>query len=235
MTYETIDIIGENRLVSATITYNTIGDFGMLNPQTKTVYNLVDIHNKILIPNWFDIYQVLPNNALIIGYERAKEEFQGLKKFSSYRIVQHIEKKYQYRYGAINPKGELILEPIVDFLEDGNEDTLIATYQERRGYFSSLDGTQITPIYFHEAYKYHDGLARVKFINKYGYIDKRIMRNPSNRLQYQIPADFVDATDFSNQEATVSNGHDSFLIDPLGNRELIKNLSLRRNEYHGFK
>lgn len=229
MTYKTIDIIGENRLVAADVTYNTIGDFGMLNPQTKTVYNLVDINNKVLIPNWFDIYKVLPNNAIIIGYERAKEEFQALKKFHSYSIVQNIEKKYQYRYGAINPKGELVVEPIVDYLEDGNEDTLIATYQERRGYFSSLDGTQITPIYFREAYKYFDGLARVKYTDKYGYIDKRIMRNPSNRLQYQIPADFVEATDFKDYEATVSNGHDTYTVDPLGNMVLVQKLALRRN------
>ena len=34
MTYETIDIIGENRLVSTDMTYKTIGDFGIIN-ETK--------------------------------------------------------------------------------------------------------------------------------------------------------------------------------------------------------
>ena len=231
MEYEIIANVGSNKLVSQLITSYTIGEFGILRPEVKTVYNLLDVNNQPLINNWFDIYHIQEDNSIIIGYLRSREEQEALTKYTSYTLINDILEKYKYRYGAINPEGKLIINPLIDYLEYGNESTLLGTYHEKKGFFSSLDGTQITPMCFIKVHKYQEGLACVMFTEKYGYIDKRTMRNPSNRSQYQIPADFIEATDFKDGEASVSTKTESFKIDKQGNKKDIKKLTLKRNWY----
>lgn len=235
MTYNTIHKVGKNRVVSSEITYNTIGEFGILMPQTKTAFNVIDKNDNLLLRDWFDTCQILENGTIIIGYIRSKEEQKALRKYTGYTLVNDVLEKYKFRYGAINSAGELIIEPLLDFLEDGKEDTLLATYHQKKGFFSSTDGTQITPICFIDAHKYQEGLACVRFTDYYGYIDKRIMRNPSNRSQYQIPAEFIKATDFHDGQAEVSTSRETFIIDHEGKKSSIKKLSLRRNWYNDPK
>ena len=235
MTYNIIHKVGKNRIVSAEVSYNTIGEFGILRTQTKSAFNVIDKNDNLLLNEWFDTCQILDNGTIIIGYTRSKEEQKALRKYTGYTLVNEVLEKYKYRYGAINSEGILIVEPLWDFLEDGKENTLLATYHQKKGFFSSIDGTQITPICFVDAHKYKEGLACVRFTDYYGYIDKRIMRNPSNRSQYQIPADFVKATDFNNGEAEVSTNKETFIIDHEGKRSNIKKLSLRRNWYNDSK
>lgn len=235
MEYEITHTIEKNKMVAKNLTYNTIAEFGIVTPQTKKVFNMLNENGEEVSPNWFDTYQINEDGSIIFGITRSKGEQESLKKYVSYRLYTDLIEKYKFIYGAISPEGKLIIEPLLDFLEYSNESTLMGTYKQKKGYFSSLDGTQITPICFVDAYYYHDGLARVRYYEKYGYIDHRLMRNPSNRDQYQIPADFTEATDFKNGKALVSTKTESFTIDQSGHKTEIKKLSLKRNWYYDSK
>lgn len=205
-------------IVSKIAQKSYLDDDGNVNEYSAKVYNIVLNDGSLVSEDWFDTYDFDCYNNYIIGFRRTTEELMALMQIPNYCSGPFLVKKYEYRYGAINSEGKLIVKPMYDYLTFNNEESFTAYHNGKLGYVSSINGEQITPIIFDHAQPFFEGLAAVEYQGKMGYVSRsKVMHNPKNKEQYAIAPSFDIAGDFENGFATVSmEGQKDFKIDKTG-------------------
>lgn len=188
-----------------------IDEKGNVRKKKVVKYNVMKPNGSLVCDIWFDTYKTSPEGEVIFGYEKTASEYErilhlyDLEKVGA-KIVPTTTGKmlvngpsleevvadiYKYSYGFINKEGNLVIEPVHDFIEFSTEDSCIVTRVDvliRYGYFDTVDGHQIAPIKFSKANDFAEGLARVRYMNKYAFIDRnKVMEDTKDNSQYGIP------------------------------------------------
>lgn len=143
----------------------------------------------------------LPDGPFNIG-PYAKQYYEFIEPT---KVVDDIvPQSYSYNFGLINKEGMVVIYPVYDNIEFGNEGTCIvgklASDDLLFGYVDINSGNFITPICFESAYEFHDNRAVVEYKGKYGYIDRnKVILNPKNNEEYaeHLYPRFFRATDFN--------------------------------------
>ena len=78
--------------------------------------------------------------------------------------------KHDGLYGVINQYGEVVVEPIYEYIGDFSEGYATVRQGKKLGYIDE-NGTLLTMIEFENAYSFSEGLAAVKVDGLYGFID----------------------------------------------------------------
>lgn len=169
----------------------------------------------VIRPEW-DVASHFSEGLAAVGYDQTKQKFE-LHGRTFYTSASHT----WYRWGLINKKGEMVIEPKfsdVSVFRDGIAAAEITIMSERKMGFIDTNGEWVIPPKFDHASQFSEGLARVFVKGKYGYIDRsgNIVINP----------EYSSASDFSEGLACVKLGGD--VIKPKGMS------SVRLNADYGF-
>jgi len=151
---------------------------------------------------------VTPSEFNIKGYDKRYYEYEAPTK----TIAEIIPQSYSFNYGLINRNGLLVIYPMYDSIQFGNENTCIVGLLGPIkslifGYNDVLSGDAITPVCFDAANDFYDSRAVVKYKYRYGYIDRqKIMTNPDNLDEYakELAPTFYYASNFEDGIATVT-------------------------------
>ncbi len=196
----------------------------------------IDESGKLVIkPSW-DVVSHFSEGLAAVGYDQTKQKFE-LKGRILYTSASHP----WYRWGFINRKGEMVIEPKfsdVSEFRDGIAAAGIPIMSEWKMGFINTQGEWVIPPKFDHTNQFSEGLARVFLKGKYGYI------NRAGKLM--IPPIYSSAMDFSEGLACVQVGGD--VVKPTGSsvirkqgrhvfidktgREIIK---LKNAECHSFE
>lgn len=76
------------------------------------------------------------------------------------------------KYGAIDQKGDIVIEPKYDELTSFSDGIAIYSLNGRYGYIDNK-GRQITDSIFDDAFSFNNGIAIIKLDSNYGVIDKK--------------------------------------------------------------
>jgi hypothetical protein len=113
------------------------------------------------------------------------------------------------KYGIINEKGEIIADPVYDYIWDYYEGSVIVIKDDKVGYVDNT-GKQIVECKYdlYPCESFHEGLALVHKDGKYGFIDKT--------GKEIIPLQYEDALNFTDGVAPVCSDGKWGLIDKTG-------------------
>lgn len=189
--FKTDNDLFERYFISSIFTNNYIDNKGNIQTREITKYNILIKEKQsssysVASPEWFNNYRANEKGELIVGIERnASEYLEYLKKYKNTEIM-------KYRYGFVNNKGKLSIQPLYDYLEFSTEDTCIATRftssMNKYGYIDNITGNQITPINFLTANGFKNGLARVQFEDKTAFVCRdRIITDIKEEKQFLFP------------------------------------------------
>jgi WG containing repeat len=121
------------------------------------------------------------------------------------------------KYGVINRKGEVVVPPAYDQLENYSDGLACAQMDAGGGNyqvsFIDVDGKVAIPYKAsNNAQDFHDGLVQFTEAGKMGYMD--------TTGKIIIPAKFDEADSFENGYARVAVGDEAYIIDKAGQRIL---------------
>jgi hypothetical protein len=111
--------------------------------------------------------------------------------------------------GIINDQGQLIVEPIYQYVSTAAKDFFVIKLNDKYGTID-LRGKQVIPADYSRELVFSDGLAAVELNGKYGYI------NPKGELI--IPYQYDRVADFRNGRAMVTLNGESYEIDRQNKR-----------------
>lgn len=218
---EIVDPIGNyGDIICKPVIKSFVDDYGDIQSNSTYVFNIMLKDGTIISDEWFDTYEDDCYGNCIIGFIRTNLEYSQLMKIPVYcsEEMDMLCEPYTYRYGAINSKGILSVQPIYDRLTFNNEDSFIGYHNGKLGYIDSITGKHITPIVFSHAQPFFENKAAVEFNGQMGYVDRnKIMKNPNNKTEYAIEPKYDIADDFENGYAEVSINGQDYLIDKNGN------------------
>ncbi len=208
--FQTKEDLWYGKVVSVVIPVPYINDEGILAYQDQTMYNIVSYNGGYLMHDCFYKYKINESRQCIVAYLKKPDDVaRTIKEEKASTVLGKLNKGYKYSYGALNEYGTMIIQPLFDGIEFGGDNTFICEYKGKYGYLDSF-GRQLTPIKYNFAYKFNDGVARVKtWRNQTGYIDiESPINNIFDETQYIKFGNFV-GTDFENG---------SFVIYQLGTK-----------------
>lgn len=164
----------------------------------------IDETGKVVIQPQWDVVSYFSEGLAAVGYDQTKQEFKiGNKTY--YTSASHT----WYRWGFINKKGEMVIEPKFSDVSEFRDGIAVAGMpimsEWKQGYIDNK-GEWIIPARFDDANQFSEGLARVFVGGKYGYIDR------SGTIV--IPPKYSSALDFSEGLACVKIGGD--VVKPKG-------------------
>lgn len=105
---------------------------------------------------------------------------------TSFSFQDEVARLVVRKYGAIDNKGNILIEPKYDYLKSFVEGKAIYSIKGKYGYID-IKGQQLTDPIFDEALSFHNNLAIVKINNNYGVIDERgefIIKPQYEKLEY---------------------------------------------------
>lgn len=78
---------------------------------------------------------------------------------------------FRYKYGFINSKGDILVEPVYDDASEFSEGLACVAIGDMYGYIDQKGEIAIEPK-FENAWSFHQGRAKIEIEDHYGYIDK---------------------------------------------------------------
>lgn len=152
-----------------------------VSEDTTTLQGVIDIHNKVILP---------------VVYQSIAPIYGGL------------QVKKNGKYGICSYEGKVKIPPLSDAeIECHNEKVCTLTQDTLKALFS-LDGKPLTPFKYTHIAGFEQGLVRVTFKGRHGFIDMR--------GKEVIPLVYEYANSFSEGYTVVGKGGKYGLIDTLG-------------------
>ena len=198
------------QIVSVDMPITYINEDGILDFHEQTMYNIVSYNGGYIMHEWFYKYKVNENKQCIVAYLKKPDDVaRTVKEEKASTVMGKVNESYKYSYGALDKYGNMVIQPLFDGMEFGGDETFICEYKGKYGYLDSY-GRQLTPIKYSRAYKFNEGVARVKtWRNQTGYIDIKIPINDIFDETQYIKFGSFTGTDFED---------DSFVIYHLGTK-----------------
>ena len=182
---------------------------GYLDPSGKTVIPLTDKYDLIHLFRCGMAVVTVGNWKLDLPKQNENESAADFLKRFRKKVDENFQKN---SFGAINQKGELVIEPKYQYISDFGDGLAAATIDGKKVYINTLGQT----VFEVPQYNYHgtffEGLAWVRSGEKYGCIDT------SGKLI--IPTEYDNMLVFKNKYAPASKSGKWGLIDQNGTVQL---------------
>ena len=178
---------------------------GYLDQSGKTVIPLTDKYDLIHLFGDGMAVVTVGNWKLDLPKQNENESNDDFLK----RVGKKVDENFQKNsFGAINQKGELIIEPKYQFLSDFGDGLAPASIDGKKMYINTLGETVFEVPQYDQIGSFFEGLAWVQSGKKYGCIDT------SGKLI--IPTEYDNMPIFANKYAPVSKNGKWGLIDQSG-------------------
>lgn len=178
----------------------------LLNPRYFRVmkngrYGVINAEGKVVVPLKYAYVGNMSEDIIIVSqdgvygtFDKDGREIIPIKYDNGDKIEEIREYvggmsriRYKGRFGFIDKKGEEVVAPFSDEVENFSEGYTLVTIKKKKGVVS-LQGDWIAPPMYDAGGTFSDGLALLGMGGKYGYIDKT--GDFAIAMQYQDAKDF---------------------------------------------